>query len=143
MPEAGFFVCQQRFPENFWSPAAQVHPNGALGIVGLTVVCDRPAEATAFLAAFLDAPGRPIGGGAAFALEGARLECLTPATYAAQFGAPPAGPGLAAMRIAVADLGASERLLRANRIDPRGHAGMAIVDASAAMGALIAFVAPA
>ena len=86
-------------------------------------------------------PGGQSSGGAAFALEGAALECVTPAAYAAQFGAPPAGPGLAAMRVAVADLGASERLLRANGIDPRGHAGMAIVDASAALGALIAFVA--
>ena len=25
----GFFVCQHHFPENFWNPAFQVHPNGA------------------------------------------------------------------------------------------------------------------
>ena len=47
MPEAGFFVCQQRFPENFWSRAAQVHPNGALGVVGLTLVHERPKRSAA------------------------------------------------------------------------------------------------
>ena len=44
LPETGFFVCQQHFPENFWSRAAQVHPNGALGVAGLTLVGERPGE---------------------------------------------------------------------------------------------------
>jgi Glyoxalase-like domain len=34
LPRAGFFVCEQKFPENFWSSAAQVHPNGAVKIPG-------------------------------------------------------------------------------------------------------------
>ena len=45
LPETGFFVCQQHFPENFWSRAAQIHPNGALGVAGLTLVCDEPDRA--------------------------------------------------------------------------------------------------
>ena len=47
LPETGFFVCQQHFPENFWSRAAQVHPNGALGVAGLTLVCDEPGAGDA------------------------------------------------------------------------------------------------
>lgn len=37
-PMAGFFVCQQHFPENFWNPAFQRHDNGASAIasVGMT-----------------------------------------------------------------------------------------------------------
>lgn len=37
-PLAGFFVCQQHFPENFWNPAFQRHDNGARAIasVGMT-----------------------------------------------------------------------------------------------------------
>ena len=31
-PRAGFFVCQQHFPENFWNAAFQRHPNGATRI---------------------------------------------------------------------------------------------------------------
>ena len=36
-PKTGFFVCQQHFPENFWNSAAQVHPNGAIGVRRLRV----------------------------------------------------------------------------------------------------------
>jgi hypothetical protein len=140
LPETGFFVCQQHFPENFWSRAAQLHPNGALGIVGLTLVCEAPGEAHPFLAAFLDAPGRPNEGGAAFAVDGATIECLTSAAFAARYGAPPAGAGLAAARIAVADLAAAERLLAEAGVVARRCAGMAIIDARAAMGPLIALV---
>jgi len=140
LPETGFFVCQQHFPENFWSRAAQVHPNGALGVAGLTLVCDEPAEATPFLAAFLEAPGRPIEGGVAFAADGTRVECVTSEAYSAFYGAPAAGLGPAAARIAVADLEAAERGLSEAGIVVRRRAGMAIVDAGTAMGALIAFV---
>ncbi|MGA2494697.1 MAG: VOC family protein [Roseiarcus sp.] len=140
LPEAGFFVCQQHFPENFWSRAAQVHPNGALGVAGVTLVCDVPAEATSFLAAFLDAPAQAIPGGVAFVADGTRVECVTPAAYAALYGASAAAPGLATMRIAVADLDAAAKRLTEAGIVVRRHAGMAIVDAGTAMGALIAFV---
>jgi hypothetical protein len=140
LPEAGFFVCQQHYPENFWSRAAQVHPNGALGVAGLTIVCDRPAEASPFLSAFLAAPARPVEGGVDFALEGATLECLMPDAFTALYGAPPAGTGLAAVRVSVADLAASEALLRGNGIVPQRRAGMAIVEPAAALGTLIAFV---
>ena len=140
LPEAGFFVCQQHFPENFWSRAAQVHPNGALGVAGLTLVCDDPAGAAPFLAGFLDAPAETISGGVAFAADGTRVECVTPAAFAPLYGASAAGPGLAAMRIAVADLDAAAKRLGEAGIAVRRAAGMAIVSAGVAMGALIAFV---
>ena len=140
LPETGFFVCQQHFPENFWSRAAQVHPNGALGVAGLTLVCEAPDRVEPFLAAFLDAPAQPIAGGAAFAADGTRVECVTPEAYSALYGAPAAGLGLAAARIAVADLEATERRLSEAGIVVRRRAGMAIVDAEATMGALVAFV---
>ena len=138
--ETGFFVCQQHFPENFWSRAAQVHPNGALGVAGLTLVCDEPAAAIPFLAAFLDAPAQMIEGGVAFAADGTQVECVTSEAYAGLYGAPAAARGLAATRIAVADLDAAQRRLAEAGIVVRRRAGMAIVDAGTAMGVLIAFV---
>ena len=30
-PDTGFFTCQHRYPENFWNPAFQHHPNTASG----------------------------------------------------------------------------------------------------------------
>jgi catechol 2,3-dioxygenase-like lactoylglutathione lyase family enzyme len=140
LPETGFFVCQQRFPENFWSRAAQVHPNGATAIAGLTLVCDEPDQAQPFLAAFLDATAQAIAGGVAFAADGTRVECVTPQAYAALYGAPAAAPGLAAARAAVADLDAAQKRLAETGIVVRRRAGMAIIDAGTAMGALIAFV---
>jgi len=140
-PRAGFFVCQQQRPENFWNPEAQVHPNGALAVVGLTIVEERPADASRFLAAFLDAPPHASPSGCEFAIDGATVECLTPAGFADCYGAPPTGLGIAAARIAVADLDACRRLLTKNGAATRAHGGATIVDAGAAMGAVIAFVA--
>jgi hypothetical protein len=139
LPETGFFVCQQHFPENFWSRAAQVHPNGALGVAGLTLACERPELARPFLAAFLDAPGQPISGGVAFAADGTRIECVTPEAYSALHGAPAVGLGLAAARIAVADLAACERMLAASGARFRRAEETLIVDASYAMGVRLVF----
>ena len=36
-PDTGFFTCQQHFPENFWNPAFQNHPNGVTGIAGVVL----------------------------------------------------------------------------------------------------------
>jgi hypothetical protein len=51
LPETGFFVRLQRFPENFWSRVAQVHANGALGVAMLTLAHDEPDRALPLLAA--------------------------------------------------------------------------------------------
>jgi len=140
MPEAGFFVCQQRFPENFWSSAAQIHPNGALGVAGLTLVHEEPETVGGFLSAFLGAAARPAAEGLEFAIDGGAVECLTSSGFAARYGAAPSGAGLAAARIAVADRAACGRLLAENRVPTRDHGGMTIVDAATNLGLLLAFV---
>ena len=89
LPETGFFVCQQKFPENFWDAAAQVHPNGATGVAELAFAHPEPEAARDFLARFFDAPAEPTQGGLRFALLGTRVTCLTPAAYAAAWGAEP------------------------------------------------------
>jgi hypothetical protein len=94
-PDAGFFVCQQRFPENFWDAAAQVHPNGAAGVAELAFAHPRPEAAVDFLSAFLDAAPQAAPRGFQFALTGTRVTCATPET--------PSPAGLAAMRIAARD----------------------------------------
>src|ERR1700733_15401485 len=50
--DAGFFTCQQHYPENFWNPAFQDHLNGVTGIAGVTMVAERPEAHRHFLAAF-------------------------------------------------------------------------------------------
>lgn len=75
LPSAAFFVCQQHFPENFWNPAFQEHPNGATDIRAVTIAAPDPAASAAFLAAFTGTPAEPAGGGVGFPLQGGgRLE---------------------------------------------------------------------
>jgi glyoxalase-like protein len=50
--DAGFFTCQQHYPENFWNPAFQDHPNGVTGVAGITMVAERPEMHRGFLGAF-------------------------------------------------------------------------------------------
>lgn len=53
MPDCAFFVCQQHFPQNFWSDAAQKHTNGATGIRRVTLVAENPSDHHIFLSAFV------------------------------------------------------------------------------------------
>ena len=43
-PQIGFATCQQHFPENFWNPAFQQHPNTASGIAGVVLVAENPSR---------------------------------------------------------------------------------------------------
>jgi hypothetical protein len=100
-PDNGFFVCQQRFPENFWSKAAQVHPNGATGVASLTFTHPEPASAASFLSAFFDAPVGVTLSGLRLDAADANVECIRPQTYARREGAdPPTQRGMAAISFA-------------------------------------------
>lgn len=54
VPDASFFVCQQHYPDAFWSPAFQKHPNGVVNVSAVTVEATDPAAHAGFLAAFAD-----------------------------------------------------------------------------------------
>src|SRR5712691_7132407 len=43
-PAIGFAVCQQHFPENFWNPAFQQHPNTANGVAGVVLVAEKQTD---------------------------------------------------------------------------------------------------
>jgi catechol 2,3-dioxygenase-like lactoylglutathione lyase family enzyme len=133
LPETGFFVCEQRFPENFWSRSAQVHPNGATAIAGVAITHDRPDEAVEFLTRFLDAPALANAGGFA----AGPVECLTPAAFARAFGVDRfATRGIAAIRIGVADLAVAEPQFARGGVHFVRSERRLIVDA---FGAVIAF----
>lgn len=51
-PDAGYFTCQQHYPENFWNPAFQQHSNGASGIAEIIMVSEKPEDHVAFVTAF-------------------------------------------------------------------------------------------
>src|SRR5256714_6475209 len=51
-PDAGFFTCQQHYPENFWNPAFQKHANSVTAVAGVVFVAENPADHHVFLKAF-------------------------------------------------------------------------------------------
>jgi len=93
IPAAGFFVCQQHEPQNFWNPAFQQHPNGAAGLGGVVMLTEDARGPLGFLEAFSGAP--PICVGArniAIATPRGTLEAMTPACFRDVTGLDP-GPG--------------------------------------------------
>ena len=71
LPSAAFFVCQHHFPENFWDPAFQTHPNGATDIRAVTIASPEPEARSAFLSAFAGTRAGPFGTGVAVPLRNA------------------------------------------------------------------------
>ena len=109
-PDAGFFVCQQHYPENFWNTEFQRHPNGAEKIAAVTLATPDPGRHEEFLTQFTGAqkqlaPER----GLRFALERGRLEVVSAADRQTQ-------PLLTSMSVRVRDLGVVARLLGAEGV---------------------------
>ena len=142
-PEAGFFTCQQRYPENFWNEAFQIHGNTARGVAGVVIVANDPAAHRDFLCAFSGSAWEPRDDGFAFITPRGEIGVTTPAGYFRQFGiAPPdvaEGARLAAMRFTVADLAAVRITLEAGRIPGKTAGGLIVVGPQTAMGAALAF----
>jgi catechol 2,3-dioxygenase-like lactoylglutathione lyase family enzyme len=51
-PDAGYFTCQQHYPENFWNPAFQDHANGVSGVTEVVMVSEKPQDHVYFFRAF-------------------------------------------------------------------------------------------
>jgi catechol 2,3-dioxygenase-like lactoylglutathione lyase family enzyme len=142
LPRAGFFVCQQHFPENFWNAALQVHANGARAIAGVALAHERPEDIAGFLASLTGAKAQRVEGGLAFTAGGATLEALTPRAIGERYGvaAPlPGAPPLALVRIRVADLAATCAALARGAIPFAPRPGAAIVATRDAFGATLVF----
>lgn len=105
MPEAGFFTCRQHFPENFWNPEVQRHPNGATGLAELVMVAPDPDDLRSFFARFTGGAPRAVDGGFAIDTGRGTVTVATPAGVEARLGpglpTPPADtPRFAAVRLA-------------------------------------------
>lgn len=139
-PGAGFFVCQQHYPENFWNPAFQQHPNGARGIAAVALAAPEPARHASFLEAFTGAASRASGSDLSVPLARGRLDVLTPDDAAELYGSVETddAPCLCAFTIAVEDI---ERLGRrmAGGVPHQRIGSRIVVPASAGHGVAIAF----
>lgn len=142
---AGFFVCQHRFPENFWDPAFQQHENRAVAIPTVALAAPEPHAMSAFLSAFTGAqPSHPAGDALSFPLDGAQVDVLNPDDAAEAYGSVEAEldrAAFVAFSIRVEDIARQARLLDAAGIPHTQIGSRSVVPASAAFGVAIAFEA--
>jgi catechol 2,3-dioxygenase-like lactoylglutathione lyase family enzyme len=142
-PKVGFFVCQQHYPENFWNPAFQAHPNGACGIPAVMMVAENPSAHAEFLYHFTGEHDL-VSNSSGIAVETARgsIEVLTSPAWRYRTGlATSDEPArLAGFQVRIPDLAALADRLRAEAIPFSLHAGAVVVSPEHAFGATILFV---
>lgn len=126
-PGAGFFVCQQHEPQNFWNPAFQIHANGALGVVETRFSAPSPQGHRRFFETFTGVPSRPID-------SGLRVDLPRGSIMVERAENPPRWTGFT---VAVADLQALRHRLDARAIAYQWQAGEAMLTA---FGTTIRFV---
>jgi catechol 2,3-dioxygenase-like lactoylglutathione lyase family enzyme len=142
-PKAGFFVCQQHFPENFWNPEFQRHDNNATQISSVTLAAPSPERLRSFLRSFTGVqPASPDGDDLSFRLGESHIDVLTPDDAAEIYGSVEAEldqPSFVAFAVRVEDIHRQAQWLDSAGI-PYQHIGSRlIVPASAAFGVAIAF----
>lgn len=113
-PNAGFFVCQQHYPENFWNRCFQQHANLATDISAVTLTASDPSQHAAFLRHFSGVEKQSLsGGGFRFALDGGRIDVVP----AMETQVPShRSPLLTSFIVRVTELNTVMRLLRAEGI---------------------------
>ena len=116
-PEAGYFTCQQHYPENFWNPTFQLHPNGVSGIAEVIMVSEKPEDHVYFLGAF--SAVRNIdknASGFSIRTERGDIRVMNPVAYRAYCGTEPPnlsrGARFAAIRFVMPDREAAASALR-------------------------------
>ncbi|KQQ90292.1 VOC family protein [Aureimonas sp. Leaf324] len=127
-PEAGFFVCQQHRPENFWNAAFQRHPNGARDIAAVTLEAPDPTAHLGFLQAFAGV-SEILDNGSGVPLNGSRIELVTG----------PAPARFTGFAVRVPDLAPVAARLRSEGIAFDMEGSQLLVAAAAAFGTAIRF----
>src|SRR6266849_1954259 len=141
-PDIGFATCQQHFPENFWNPAFQQHPNTASGVAAVTLVAEKPSDHHGFLSAFTGELSATPSGMTASTPRG-DIALMATAAFRSRFGlAPPdvsQGARLAALQFRVRDREALKAALAAGGIASATRMGTIVIAPEAAMGATLVF----
>jgi hypothetical protein len=144
--DAGFFTCQQHYPENFWNPAFQDHLNGVTGIAGVTMVAERPEAHRHFLGAFTGVSEVRSGpGGISAVTPRGDIQIMTPSAYRTFFGAKEPdlarGGRLAAIRFFASDKAKLLSVLAKGGIVASERNGNVVVPPEEAFGATLIFEA--
>ena len=89
-PEIGFATCQQHFPENFWNPAFQQHPNTASGVAGVALVAENPTDHHVFLSTFTGVRDlQDTSTGVTASTPRGNVKVMDPAAFRRHFGTEP------------------------------------------------------
>ena len=120
MPVVGFFVCEHQTPEFVYRSEWATHPNGARGILGVTVIADQPAKWIPELEKYFG-PGSVKREGEGLVVDTGTqpIRYMTPKDYAVRYpGITPvrSGDHPALLTIRVENLAACEDLLKENGV---------------------------
>jgi hypothetical protein len=145
-PAHNFAVCQQHYPENFWNPAWQRHPNGVTGVDGVVMVADNPSDHHIFLSAFAgERELQSSSAGITVTTPRGDIQVMAPTAYADHFGiaAPDVmgGGRLAALRLVSSDLAATETALSSGGFSVIRHMNRLVIAPDQALGAALVFEA--
>jgi catechol 2,3-dioxygenase-like lactoylglutathione lyase family enzyme len=145
-PDAGFFVCQQHYPQNFWDPAFQTHANGATGIAAIVLVAENPTDHHIFLSALTAVRDlQATSTGVTVETPRGAIQAMDPAAFRLHYGIEPPDVGrgarLAAARFSVRDLAATRGCLEKSGVAASDHMGRIVVPPTAAHGAILVFEA--
>ncbi|MEN3384178.1 MAG: hypothetical protein V7608_4222 [Hyphomicrobiales bacterium] len=143
-PETAYFTSQNHYPENFWNPAFQAHPNSVITIAGVVLVAENPADHHVFLKAFSDVSDlKSTSSGITIETPRGEIQVMDPSAYRAHFAAEPPdvsrGARLAALRFAVRDMDALRSVLEQGGVAAIDHMGKRVVPPQTAFGATLAF----
>jgi hypothetical protein len=120
MPVVGFFICEHQTPEFVYRPEWAAHPNGARGILGVTVIADQPAKWIPELEKYFGPDSVKREGDGLVVDTGTQpIRYMTPKDYAVRYpGITPvrAGDHPALLTVRVENLAACEALLKKNGV---------------------------
>jgi hypothetical protein len=143
MPGIAFFTCQQRHaPELFWKPEYQRHANGALRVVEVVMSAPEPARHRAFLERFTESTAELAPGCLTVGERGDRITVLSPPEMERRLPGQIADgpPRFCAACVAVADLAATERILKNNGVDFQVAGARLLIPPAASHGLALEFV---
>jgi catechol 2,3-dioxygenase-like lactoylglutathione lyase family enzyme len=144
--EAGFFTCQQHYPENFWNPKFQTHENGVTAIAGVVLVAESPTDHQIFLSAFSgERELQSTSNGIAVATPRGTIQIMEKRAFRDHFAVESpdmsAGARIAALRFQTNDLSSVSSVLARGKVAAATHMGRIVVSPEMAMGAAIVFEA--
>lgn len=144
-PGIFFFVCEQKYPENFWNAAMQQHGNGATNFPGMIMAAENPSAHAEFFQHYAGVHDfDATSAGLTITTPRGQIEVLTSASIAFLYGVEVSDEpaALVGFRIAVPDLEAVAERLAEEEIPFHERMGRLVIAPADAFGTMLVFEAP-